>query len=129
MTAIRALATIDGNPETGPNPSWIGLVATPNHPEYPAAHGCFSAAATETLDFFFGTDDFDFTMTSLVAGLTEPVRHYSSFSQALQDILDARIYGGMHYRNSTQKGAIIGKQVSHFATSHFFRPTRGRDAH
>ena len=128
VTAIRAGDT-DGNTQTGPNPSWIGLVVTPNHPEYPAAHGCFSAAATETLDFFFGTDDFDFTMNSLVAGLTEPVRHYTSFSQALQDIVDARIYGGMHYRNSTQKGAIIGKQVSHFATSHFFRPMPGRAAH
>ena len=121
VTAIRAGDT-DGNPQTEPNPSWIGLVVTPNHPEYPAAHGCFSAASTETLAFFFGTDDFNFTMNSLVPGLTQPVRPYTNFSQALQDILDARVYGGMHYRNSTQKGAIIGKQVSHFATSHFFRP-------
>jgi hypothetical protein len=65
-------------------------------------------------------------MDSKVAGLTNPVRHYTSFSQALQDALDARVYGGMHYRNSTRMGAIIGKQVSHFATRHFFRPTRGR---
>jgi hypothetical protein len=63
-------------------------------------------------------------MNSLVPGLTEPVRQYTSFSQALQDALDARVYGGMHFRNSTQQGAIIGKQVSHFATRHFFRPVQ-----
>jgi hypothetical protein len=123
VTAIRAGDT-DGNPETDPDPTWIGLVVTPNHPEYPAAHGCASGASCETLRYFFGTDNFNFTMDSLVPGLMQPVRHYTSFSQALQDILDARVYGGMHFRNSTEKGAIIGKQVSHFATRHFFRPAR-----
>jgi PAP2 superfamily len=121
VTAIRAGDT-DGNPLTVPDPNWIGVVVTPNHPEYPAAHGCFSGASCETLTSFFGTDNFNFTMDSLVPGLLQPVRHYTSFSQALQDILDARVYGGMHFRNSTQQGAIIGKQVSHFATRHFFRP-------
>ena len=127
VTAIRAGDT-DGTPKTEPDPTWIGLVITPNHPEYPAAHGCFSGASTETLKFFFGTDSFNFTLDSNVANLTNPVRHYTRFSQALDDALAARIYGGMHYRNSCQKGAIIGKQVSHFATSHFFRPSRGHGA-
>src|SRR5437868_4773600 len=123
VTAIRAGDT-DGNPQTEPDANWIGVVVTPNHPEYPAAHGCFSGASCETLTYFFGTDNFNFTMNSLVPGLTEPVRQYTTFSQALQDALDARVYGGMHFRNSTQKGAIIGKQVSHFATRHFFQPRR-----
>lgn len=126
VTAIRAGDT-DANPATEPDANWIGLVTTPNHPEYPAAHGCFSSASTGTLKFFFGTDDFDFTMDSNVAGLTNPVRHYIRFSQALDDILEARIYGGMHFRNSNQKGAIIGKQVSRFVTTHYFLPSRGRN--
>jgi hypothetical protein len=125
VTAIRAGDT-DGNPNTEPDSNWIGLVITPNHPEYPAAHGCFSGASTHTLRSFFGTDTFDFTIDSKIAGLTNPVRSYSSFSQALDEVLDARVYGGMHYRNSTNKGAKIGKQVSHFATRHFFLPSRGR---
>lgn len=125
VMAIRAGDT-DGNPDTAPDPNWIGLVNAPNHPEYPAAHGCFSSASAETLQFFFGDDRFDFIMDSKVAGLMNPVRHYTSFSQALQDALDARVYGGMHYRNSTRVGAIIGKQVSHFVTSHYFRPSRER---
>jgi hypothetical protein len=121
VTAIRAGGC---NPQLEPDPNWIGVVVTPNHPEYPAAHGFFSGASCDTLSYFFGTDNFNFTMDSLVPGLTQPVRHYTSFSEALQDILDARVYGGMHFRNSTRKGAIIGKQVSNFATGHFFRPVR-----
>jgi hypothetical protein len=121
VTAIRAGGR-DGNSGTRPDPNWIGQVVTPNHPEYPAAHGCFSGAATEVLKFYFGTDQFDFTIDSKVPDLTSDVRYYGSFSQALQEVLDARIYGGMHFRNSSDKGAIIGKQVSHFATKHFFGP-------
>src|SRR5262249_59777542 len=71
VTAIRAGDT-DGNPQTEPDPSWIGLVITPNHPEYPAAHGCFSAASVETLSFFFGADGFNFSIDSLVPGLSRP---------------------------------------------------------
>jgi hypothetical protein len=126
VTAIRAGDT-DGNPETQPDPNWIAQVITPNHPEYPAAHGCFSGASTQTLKSFFGTDDFDFTVDSKIAGLTNPVRSYSSFSQALDEVSEARVYGGMHYRNSTHKGGNIGKQVSRFVTTHFFLPSRGRN--
>ena len=125
VTAIRGGDT-DGNPDTEVDPNWIGLVVTPNHPEYPAAHGCFSGASTHTLRSFFGTNDFDFTIDSKVAGLTDPVRSFGSFSQALDEVLDARVYGGMHYRNSTSKGAKIGRQVSKYLTNHFFLPSRGR---
>jgi hypothetical protein len=125
VTAIRGGDT-DGNPDTEADSNWIGLVVTPNHPEYPAAHGCFSGASTNTLRYFFGTDSFDFTIDSKIAGLTNSARSFGSFSQALGEVLDARVYGGMHYRNSTEKGAKIGKQVSHYVTRHFFQPSRGR---
>ena len=51
----------------------------------------------------------------------------SLLSQALDEVSDARVYGGMHYRNSTRTGANIGKQVSRYATTHYFRPSRGRN--
>ncbi len=74
---------------------------TPNHPEYPAAHGCFSGSVVEVLRAYFHSDRLNFTMSSAAPGLLQPVRSYSRFSQALTDILNARVYGGMHYRNST----------------------------
>jgi vanadium-dependent haloperoxidase-like protein len=120
VTAIRGGDT-DGNPDTAPDPLWISFVVTPNHPEYPAAHGCFSGASTETLRQFFGTDDVTFSIDSNVSGLAFPVRTYSRFSDALAEVLDARVYGGMHYRNSTRVGANVGKQVSRYMTTHVFR--------
>jgi hypothetical protein len=126
VTAIRA-GDSDSNPETAPDPAWIGLLVTPNHPEYPAAHGCFSGASTETLKYLLGTDEVGFWIDSNVAGLVDPVRTYFRFSDALTEVLEARIYGGMHYRDSTRIGANIGKQVSRFTTRHFFRPTQHAD--
>jgi hypothetical protein len=124
VTAIRA-GDSDGNPETAPDPAWIGLIVTPPHPEYPAAHGCFSAASTETLKHLFGTDNVGFWMDSAAPGVVHPIRTYFHFSDALAEVNDARIYGGMHYRNSTRVGANIGKQVSRFTTRHYFRPRSG----
>jgi hypothetical protein len=124
VTAIRAADT-DGNPDTTPDPNWISLIVTPNHPEYPAAHGVFSGASTKTLETYFNTDNFDFTIDSTVAGLTNPVRSYSSFSEALEEVQAARVYGGMHYRNSTRTGGKVGQQVSHYLTTHYFRSSRG----
>jgi hypothetical protein len=123
VTAIRS-GDADGNPDTAPDPEWIGLLITPNHPEYPAAHGCFSGASTETLKSFFGTDNVGFSMDSFAAGVVNPVRTYARLSDALAEVLEARIYGGMHYRNSTRIGAKLGKRVSRFTTRHYFRPTR-----
>jgi hypothetical protein len=127
VTAIRAGDT-DGNSKTTPDTEWIGLAVTPNHPEYPAAHGCLTGAITHALRFFFGTDEVEFTIDSNVPDPTKPpppvVRSYSSFSQALEEVLDARVYGGMHYRTSTRHGEKIGKQVARFAWKHFFRRTK-----
>jgi hypothetical protein len=128
VTAIRG-GDSDGNLQTAPDPTWIGLVVTPGHPEYPAAHGCFSAAVTETLKHFFGSDEVCFSIDSNVAGLVGPVRTYPRFSDALQEVLAARIYGGMHYRTSTRIGAVLGREVSRYTTRHFFRPARARDGH
>jgi hypothetical protein len=73
---------------------------------------------------FFGTDNVGFWMDSTVAAVVNPTRTYFRFSDALAEVLEARIYGGMHYRNSTRIGASIGKQVSRFTTRHFFRPAK-----
>jgi hypothetical protein len=119
VTAIRAGG---GNPDLIADPTWIGLVTTPNHPEYPAAHGCFSGSVVEVLTAYFGSDQLHFTMSSPAPGLLQPVRSYDRFSQALTDILNARIYGGMHYRNSTVFGTELGRQVARQTLEHFFLP-------
>ena len=119
VTAIRAGG---GNPRLHADPNWIGLVITPNHPEYPAAHGCFSGAVVATLQAYFETDQLSFQMSSPAPGLVQAVRQYDRLSQALEDILNSRIYGGMHYRNSVRQGAALGQQVARQVVERFFLP-------
>src|SRR5215475_7410693 len=69
VTAIRAGGT-DGNPDTAPDPEWIGLAVTPPHPEYPAAHGCWTSATATILEDFNGTTAVHFVLDSAVTGTT-----------------------------------------------------------
>jgi len=123
VTAIRAGDT-DGNPETEPDPAWIGLATTPPHPEYPAAHGCWTSATARTLEHFNGTDNVRFALDSAVTGTT---RVFASTRALTAEIIDARIYGGMHYRFSGKAGAHIGEQVADYVAAHYFRPINDDD--
>ena len=121
-TAIPAADTA-GNPAIASDPTWTPFLPTPNHPEYPAAHGCAAAAAAEVLRSFFGTTRVDFDVDSTVTGTT---RHYASTNTFVRDMRLARIYGGMHYRVSTRHGAALGKAVAEWVVANHFRPIKER---
>jgi hypothetical protein len=112
----------DSNPDTIGDPSWTPLLATPNHPEYPAAHGCLTAAEAEVLATFFDTKRIEVDLTSTVANLTQPTRHYERTSDLVQEIVNARVWGGVHYRQSVEAGADLGQRVARWALKRFFRP-------
>jgi hypothetical protein len=118
VTAIRAGDT-DGNPDTVPDPAWIGLAITPAHPEYPAAHGCWTSATATILEAFNGTNMVHFVLDSAITGTTH-VFENTDYLRA--EIINARVYGGMHYRNSVEVGATMGEQVAHWVADFFFRP-------
>jgi hypothetical protein len=117
VTAI-ALANTDGNPLTLPDPNWNPLIVTPAHPEYPSAHSGQSRAAVTVLAAFFG-DNIPFSVDS--DGLAGVVRHFSNFADAMRDIDDARIFGGIHYRNSCNVGQKEGDDVARYVLQHAFQ--------
>lgn len=117
VTAIRAGDT-DGNPATAPDPAWIGLATTPPHPEYPAAHGCWTSATARMLEHFNGTHLVHFALDSAVTGTT---RVFERTDDLRAEIVDARVYGGMHYRFSGEAGARIGEQVADYVNANYFR--------
>jgi hypothetical protein len=123
LTAIRAADT-DDNPATDPDPTWTPLVATPCHPEYPAAHGAGTGALAHALEQFFGTKKVDVTLTSTSVPGAVPYasHHFSNTQDIIKEIIDARIYGGMHYRTSGVHGTVIAKKVAHYVAKHYFRP-------
>ena len=112
-------ADTDGNPQTVPDPTWQPLRPTPNHPEYPSAHACHSAAVTVALESFFGTGSVPFSLDSLVTGET---RHYARFKDVVQEVNRARVWAGFHFRNSDQEGASLGRKVGRFVVENFFQP-------
>jgi hypothetical protein len=115
VTAIRAGDT-DGNSATTPDSTWIGLAVTPPHPEYPAAHGCWTSATARILEHFNGTTALRFALDSAVTGTT---RVFGSTHELRDEIVDARVFGGMHYRNSVEVGVTLGEQVADWVACHF----------
>lgn len=110
----------DGNPDTIGDPSWKPLLATPNHPEYPAAHGCLTSAEAEVLAEFLGTNRLELDLTSTTPNLAQPRRHYSRVVDLVHEMIDARVWGGVHYRGSVVKGVDLGRKVAHWALARYF---------
>jgi hypothetical protein len=104
ITAIRETAD-DGNPLTTPDPSWAPMFATPAHPEYPSGHSCVSGAATVVLAKEFG-DHVPFSITSDV--LVGVERSFHGLTEALEEVKNARIFAGIHFRLACDVGTELG---------------------
>jgi hypothetical protein len=117
ITAIRE-AGDDGNPDTQPQDGWTPLIATPPYPEHPSGHTGLSGSIVKTLQQFFGTDEIGWTDTNN-GGLT---RSFSSFSQAIEEIVDARVWSGIHFHTADEQGQRIGRRVAGYRQGRYFRP-------
>lgn len=134
ITAIRW--EDDGNPRTAPDANWWSFMATPPYPDYPCGLTNASGAHTAVLRHYFGTDDiawgftFDAPSVPLPAPLSplpaKPIaRVFVSLREALAEAVDARVYGGMHFREGCVKGAIQGTLVGRYVFQHALRPLSG----
>jgi hypothetical protein len=110
VTAIP-LADTDGNPDTISDPAWTPLLPTPAHPEYVSGHSSSSGAATTVLASFFG-DETPFTLESPAA--PGWVRSYPSFSAAMDELADARVFAGFHFRTACEEGKTLGSNVASY---------------
>ena len=112
-------ADTDGNSHTVPDLTWQPLLPTPNHPEYPSAHACHTTAIAEALESFFGPGRLRFSIDSLVTGET---RHYKRFKEVVDEVNNARVWAGFHFRYSQEDGSRIGRKVGRFVVRNFFQP-------
>ena len=119
-TAIRAGAS-DGNPATDPDPNWVSYQVTPPYPDYTCGLPNNTGAALEVLRRYFGTDDIAYTFT--VAGIQ---RSFSSLSQAGAEAIDARVFGGMHFRTGCVVGLKQGEKVGRFIILHALKEIKGK---
>jgi len=132
ITAIREADT-DGNPATEADPAWLPLfdpatpvcnlpsLVTPPFPDHPSGHSCATSAFVHTLRNFFGTDRIGFSAFSNKSCTT---RSFDRFSHALKEVIDARVWAGIHFRTADTQGAVLGKRVAHYLKKHYFQAVR-----
>ena len=116
VTAIR-FGDTDGNPETESDPAWTPFIVTPSHPEYPAAHSTVGASVLGFYTVWFGTDQFPLAFK----GNGGAVRNYTSVNEIHAEEGNARVWGGMHWRNSTEVGTAVGSKVGKFTATHLLK--------
>ena len=108
-TAIRAAAT-DGNARTDANPAYKPYIVTPCFPSYPSNHASGSGAGAEMLRRLYGADGHSIDLSNPAApGLSF---HYSGFHEIVDDVDDARVYGGIHFRFDQDGGDTLGRAIA-----------------
>jgi len=111
-------ADTDGNAATHPDPDWTPLRVTAPSPEYPSGHACFTTAVMTALGSYFGRDHLRFSAYSPASGTT---RHYDSLQAATAELMEARIWAGVHYRFASEHGHRLGLAVTHDVLNRAFQ--------
>ena len=117
-TAIRH-ADLDDNPATEADPTWTPLLTAP-YPEHASGHLCLDGAHLRVLQMFFGTDEVPFGVTSSQFG--GETRFFDRFSQPLEEIINARIWAGLHFRTADEQAVELGTNVADYMADHYFQP-------
>jgi hypothetical protein len=119
-TAIRGAAT-DGNNKTDPNINYKPYIVTPCFPSYPSNHASGSTAGAEMLRRLYGADGHSIDLSNpAVPGLSF---HYSGFREIANDVDDARVYGGIHFRFDQDAGNLLGRSIATYVIKNNLKPT------
>jgi hypothetical protein len=122
-TAIN-LADTDGNPATDPDPSWVPLRPDPAYPEYPSGYNGFAAAVTRGLERVFHTRQLQLTVISTAVPNVQ--RHYDTGSALRQDVVDGRMWLGVHFRFGDTAARDMGLRLTDWTLDRYFQPVHGR---
>jgi len=130
-TAIHEAAN-DGNPLTAPDANWTSLFAAPGYPDEPSGYNCYTGGFWQSARFFFGTDKFEFSLTSPgvpenaaagnPVGVPGSTRTFTRFTDVVKDTIEGRILNGYHFRTADVHGAWIGKKAAQWIDKHYFEP-------
>ena len=126
VTGIPA-ADGDGNPRTPSTPGWTPLLVTPPFPDYPAGHAICAGAAELVLARLFGPNPgISLELTSATA--PGVVVHASTVGAIARGVLDARVWGGVHWRTSCDAGSRMGRRIGRLGAQRFLRPVGAGDS-
>jgi hypothetical protein len=124
VTAIRN-GDIDGNPDTEIDATWQPLDATPMHPEYPCAHCIQSGAAAAVIESSGGLGELTELrlMSPTAPGVTH---HWTNLENFTDEVANARVWAGFHYRSSARVGTAMGREVGRYVAQHFAPPQKAQ---
>ena len=119
ITAIRN-ADLDGSDATERDAAWEPIISTPMHPEYPCAHCITQSSAASVLRALFG--DVVPTVTLISPTAPDVTRSFSRLSDYVTEVVNARIYDGVHYRASGEVGAEMGQKIGEYVMTNYLKP-------
>jgi hypothetical protein len=119
ITAIN-LADTDGNPVTSADTAWAPMITTPPYPEYPSGYNAFNSTVAHGLKELFGTRHLQLTLTTTAPSGGE--RHYDCADALLQDVVDARVWEGIHFRTADTAAKEMGRQLAAWTLDRYFQP-------
>ena len=119
ITAIN-LADTDGNPATSADTAWAPLITTPPYPEYPSGYNAFNSTVTHGLENLFQTRHLQLTLTSTAVSGVQ--RHYDHGNALVQDVVDARVWQGIHFRTADTAARDIGDQLAAWTLDRYSQP-------
>jgi hypothetical protein len=119
ITAVN-LADTDGNPDTTADPTWVPLITTPPYPEYPSGYNSLAATTTGGLEELFHTQQLNLTLIS--TAVPNVTRHYDTGSALRADVVDARVWLGIHFRFADIASRDLGLRLSDWTLDHYFQP-------
>jgi hypothetical protein len=123
ITAIQN-ADKDNNPDTTADPTWQSVLPVPGHPEYPSQHGCFTSAFSDTIAAALHTQRLDVTIPGGQNGSSNlsTTQQFNTVSDIQNQVVDARVWLGFHFRNSVEQGLGVGNNVADWELNRFFQP-------
>jgi len=129
-TAIPAGA-VDGNDKTDLDATYAPFIPTPCFPSYPSNHASGTNGGLEMMRRLFGAAGHDITFTNTVPPLRSLpsaviTRHYTQLKQIADDVDDARVYGGIHYRFDQEGGNVLGRAIATEIYKNNLRPVHGQ---
>jgi hypothetical protein len=129
-TAIRAGAA-DGNDKTAGDTTFVPFIPTPCFPSYPSNHASGTNGGLEMMRRLFGAAGHDITFTNNVPALGSLpaaviTKHYTQLKEIADDVDDARVYGGIHYRFDQEGGNVLGRAVATEIYKNYLRPVNGQ---
>ncbi|HWM28286.1 MAG TPA: vanadium-dependent haloperoxidase, partial [Woeseiaceae bacterium] len=121
VTAVQEGET-DGNPNTAGDPAWLPFTNTPPYPDYTSGANNVTAALMHSAALFFGTDNMSIEITSANPAAIKKTRTFSSFSAVMRQMVNVRIYHGIHFRFADTAARRQGEQVAEYVYDHALLP-------